>query len=352
MPFRSNDCFSPLLSDPATRQLFSTEATLEGMLRFEQALTRGLAACGVVERAAAESALAAMDSFQVDMAALSQGVVRDGLPVPEWTRQLKAHAGASAAAAIHIGATSQDLLDTSQSLALKQVNAILGERLTALLDGLGRLDASFGGNVMMGRTRMQAALPVSVSDRIGLWSRPLERHLGDLHSIAGQVELLQYAGPVGLRDMPAGRADDVAKAMAAELGLRHAPHGWHATRENIVSYGQLLARISGTLGKFGQDVALMAQQGIDEVRIAGGGTSSAMPHKQNPVVAETLVALAHYNAAQSGGLAQVLMHEQERSGTMWTLEWLLLPSMIEACGTALRLGNRLVDQIDDMGAKV
>ena len=57
-----------------------------------------------------------------------------------------------------------------------------------------------------------------------------------------------------------------------------------------------------------------------------------MPHKANPVGAEVLVALARFNAAQVGGLQQAMVHEQERSGAAWTLEWLLLPPMLVATG--------------------
>lgn len=349
MPMRSNRSFAPLLADERVRDLFGTEATLSGMLRFEQALTRALGDTGAAEPGAVDTALSAMESFRPDIAAIEAAVERDGLPVPEWARQLKQHAGEEALPAIHVGATSQDLLDTCLALALQQVNDILADRLDAVINALENLAASFGDRALMGRTRMQAALPVDVRSRVGLWADPLKLQLRELEDLRARVEVLQFAGPVGLRDKPAGVADAVAGRMAELLDLRPSARSWHATRDNLVAHGQFLARVSGSLGKLGQDIAIMALQGIDEVRLSGGGISSAMPHKQNPVLAETLVAFARYNAAQSGGLAQALVHEQERSGAAWTLEWMILPSMAETTCKGLFLAARMLGQVQSLG---
>ena len=85
----------------------------------------------------------------------------------------------------------------------------------------------------------------------------------------------------------------------------------------------------------------MAQNEIGEVKLAEGGGSSAMPHKSNPVRAETLVTLARFNAALLGAQHQALVHENERSGAAWTLEWLVLPQMIVATAAALRHAQAL-----------
>jgi len=92
----------------------------------------------------------------------------------------------------------------------------------------------------------------------------------------------------------------------------------------------------------------MAKIGTD-IRLSGGGGSSAMPHKQNPVKAEALVALARFNAIQLTGMHQALVHEAERSGAAWTLEWLILPQMVVATAAALRLAAELAAQIESLG---
>ena len=136
-------------------------------------------------------------------------------------------------------------------------------------------------------------------------------------------------------------------ALAQHLGL--ADHQqWQSQRTTIADLAHILSLISGSLGKFGQDIALLAQAG-DEIELSGGGSSSAMPHKHNPVAAEALVALARFNAVQLSGIHQSMVHEQERSGAAWTLEWMILPQMVIACGASLRLASTLVGQIKRLG---
>ena len=137
--------------------------------------------------------------------------------------------------------------------------------------------------------------------------------------------------------------------MAAELGLAYAPDCWHTTRDALADYANWLSLVTGSLGKMGQDICLMAQQGLDEAMLGGGGGSSAMPHKRNPVKAEALVTLARFNAVQVGGMHQALVHEQERSGAAWSLEWLILPQMTVAAAASLSTGIALLNSVERLG---
>src|SRR5690606_1997274 len=136
-----------------------------------------------------------------------------------------------------------------------------------------------------------------------------------------------FAGAAGTLEKLGGKGEAVGADLARRLGLRHAPRPLHSERDGVVALAGWLALVSGSLGKIGQDIALLAQSEVGEVKLAGGGGSSAMPHKVNPVGAETLVALARFNATLVAGMNQSLVHEYERSGAAWTLEWMLLPQM-------------------------
>lgn len=333
-----------LAGDEETEALFADAADVAAMLRFEAALAAAEAEAGLVSEAAAERIAAACAGFAPDWTALGGGMARDGVVVPELVRQLKAAVGAAHADAVHLGATSQDAIDTSLVLRLAQLIAILETRLEALSRGFAGLAEARGGLQLMGHTRMQAALPVTLADKLAGWAEPLGRHLAGLAAMRRSLLVVQLGGPVGNRQSFRGKGEEVARRLAARLDLGLATP-WHNQRDPVVAFGALLALICGTLGKFGADVALLAQNEVGAVTLEGGGGSSAMAHKSNPVNAEVLVALARHAAGLSGTLAQALVHENERSGAAWTLEWLVLPQLCVAAGASTRLAAQLLGQL-------
>ena len=197
---------------------------------------------------------------------------------------------------VHFGATSQDVIDTGLMLRLKPVLDLLERRLAALDRRASPTSTSrFGERPLMGRTRMQAAIPITVADRVAAGASRSQRHRERLAAMQRSVcsSCSSAARPERWRSS-ATRAPAVRAALAARLGLGDAPQ-WHSQRDRIAEFAGWLSLVTGSLGKFGQDIALMAQAG-GEIELAGGGGSSAMPHKQNPVDAEMLVTLARFNA--------------------------------------------------------
>lgn len=347
------DCFDHpwlggLFGDDEMRALWSPQAQLEGMRRFEAAWSRALGQAGMADTGQAEQAARAIEGMQFDLADLRTGTAHDGVVVPALVRQMKAAAG-DAAAAVHQGATSQDVIDTALVLAIKPGLALLDQQLAQLQTALRKLDTQFGTRPLIGRTRMQAATPITVGDRIASWALPLDNHRERLAQLAPRILLVQIGGASGNRADLGDKAEAVTSYMARLLNLGNPPRAWHSMRDGVGEFASLLSLISGSLGKIGQDIALMAQQGISEVTLSGGGGSSAMPHKQNPVLAELLVSLARFNAVQVSAMHQSLVHEQERSGAAWALEWMVLPQMAQASARSLSAALTLCGMITAMG---
>lgn len=338
-----------LLTDPDLGAFLSAEADLKAMLQVELALTR---ACGLAGLIPADSAAAierSAASFQPDIAKLAEDTRRDGIVVAGLVKQLRAHVGEPHGQHVHFGATSQDIIDTALSLRLKYIFDFLDARLGKLIDTLRALESRFGANRLMGRTRMQAAIPISAGDRLSVWRGLVERARAAFRDVWNRNLILSLAGPAGTADRFGDRIEDVRQAMARQLHLPVPDYVPHAARDRIAALGNWLSETTGVLGKIGQDVALMAQNEIAEIELSGAGGSSAMAHKQNPVLAEVLVALARFNAVQVSGVHQALIHEQERSGAAWTLEWMILPQMLNATGTALIHAQSMLDAVTRIG---
>ena len=322
-----------LFGDKGVAEHLSAEVQLAHMLRIEAAHSRSLGN---------ESAARAIEAARIGPEDLTEGTATDGVPVPQLVRCLKAQISPELHGDIHRGLTSQDVMDTALVLSLKDILPIFRQGLIALQADLAQLTQVHGGAALMGRTRMQAALPITVADRLATWRMPLERHLARLDEVCARVLCVQCGGPVGLG---AGGA-----ALAAQLGLAAPDKSWHVMRDGFAELANWLSLVSGSLGKMGKDISLMTQQGVDEMRLRAGGSSSAMPNKQNPILAELFVTLARYNSVQLGGMHQALIHEQERSGAAWALEWMILPAMLHSTARGLRAAQELLAQVETIGS--
>ncbi|MFC0010050.1 3-carboxy-cis,cis-muconate cycloisomerase [Devosia nitrariae] len=335
---------SALAGDAEIETLLCDEAQIATVLAVERALAEACADTGWITAADAEAVGKAIEGFVPDKEELAAGMARDGVVVPALVKQLRTTIPEPHRMALHKGATSQDILDTALMLQLARVMDVLEARLTALLSRLDALAEAEGGRKLMAHTRMQQALETTWGAKIASWSEPLQRQLRALEAMRRSLLVVQLGGPVGDRGSFDGHGDAIAAGLARRLDLGLAAP-WHATRDPIIAFGNRLALVSGVTGKIGADVTLLAQNEVGAVRLEGGGGSSAMAHKSNPVRAEVLVALARFNAGLAGTLNQAMVHEYERSGAAWTLEWLTLPQMAVTAGASLRLSLELVEQM-------
>lgn len=337
--YQSTALLSGLLGDAETEAWFTAERDLGAMLEFEVALARSQARVGLITDASADAIAQAVANPDIDQTLLGARIATDGVAPPGLVAQLRATLGEEHAASLHKGATSQDLVDTSLMLRLAKVVPMLATRIEGLVSRL----ATFADDdvQLMAHTRMQRALPVTLAHKVQMWNQPLEQLL------ANQPKHfpLSLGGPEGALAAMGDDPQRIVEAMAQILGLTTTEHCWHTDRRVVVDVCTWATEVTTALGKIGQDIALMAQNEVAEVKLSGGGSSSAMAHKNNPIAAETLVALARANASHMGGLHQAALHENERSGAGWTLEWMLVPSIFVHAGASTRTAATLLTSI-------
>lgn len=330
-----------LFSDPEIASLFSDEAVIGEMVRVEVALAKVQEDMGIIPRDAAMQIEQAAAAFKPDYSDISASTETSGVPTIALVKQLRRVAG-DAGPYVHWGATSQDIIDTGLVLRLKEALGILDRRLVSVTALLATLSETHRQTVMLGRTRSQQAMPTTFGLKAAGWLDGLLDAQESLSGLRGRLLRVQFGGAVGTLAALADQGGAVADALAESLGLEKSPMPWHTNRVSIVSFSDTLSLITGCLGKIGQDIVLLSQTEVAEVRQSAGGGSSTMPQKSNPVLAETLVALARMNAGLVGNIHQAQLQEHERGGPGWQLEELTLPQMVVACGASLRKAETLL----------
>ena len=315
------------------------------MLVFEVALAEAGSEANLIPAESAAAIKARAASFVPDLARLASGMAQDGVVVPALLEQLRSGLDEPAGRDLHKGATSQDVIDASMAMRFQGISLVIDRRLEALVDAFAGWRIRDGERAVMAHTRMQAARTVRFSRKLSSWSDPLVRSRLRREEIAPRAFALRMGGATGDRSGFGPNPDALCNAVAGKLKLWPAPAALHSERDGIVEFADWLSLVTGALGKFGADVTLALQSEVGELALAGGGGSSAMPHKNNPVGAELLVTLARFNATLVSGLHHCLIHENERSGSAWSLEWMLLPQMAMATGASTRTALDLLGKL-------
>ena len=333
----SDDEISPLLSDiEEIRSALEVEAQLA---RVQQEL-------GLIPDGKGDTILRLLNKMELDPKKLAKGYAKDGISTPTLVKLIREQLPVDVRDFLHWGATSQDIEDSALVLRLKSLAGIMESRLDTHINLLHQLIESHRHTLTVARTRTQWATPTVFGLKIASWLAPLIRQKARLHSLLPRLLVVQLGGAGGTLASMGTKGTEVGALLAAALNLNYASMPWHNQRDNIIEFSNWLAMTSGIIGKMGQDLLLLAQSEVAEVDFIGGGGSSTMPQKSNPVIAENLVALARFASTQIGTMHQTLLHSLERDGVSMTLEKLTLSGLISACGSSLRLGIETVTTIE------
>ncbi len=334
--------YGGLLSDPEMTPLFSDDAVINSMIEVEVALAKAQGTLGIIPEAAARKIVKACSSFQPDLDDIAKSTETSGVPTIPLVSQMRRAAG-DAGDYVHWGATSQDIIDTGLVLRLRKALVLIDGRLERVCKTLARLADEHRQTVMLGRTRYQQAIPTTFGLKAAVWLDGLVNARDGLQAASSKIAQLQFGGAVGTLSALKGRGVELAEALAAELDLNAPAVPWHTNRTSLVTLANEVALVTGSLGKLGQDIVLLSQTEVGEVQVSGGGGSSTMPHKANPISAETLISLSRMNAGLIGNMHQAMVQEHERGGSGWQLEVMTLPQMMIACGAALRHTEKILD---------
>ncbi len=341
---RRMSIFERFLSTPEALEAFGERSFVQAMLRFEAALARAQAECGLIPREAAASIAGCCEIGLFDVDRIAQESARAGsvaIPLVEALKELVGQADAKAVAFTHFASTSQDVIDTASALVSAPVLQALDEDVDRAISALLTLAEQHAQAPMLARTLAQPASVTSFGWKCAQWAAPLVRSRRRLRAAASTALAVQLGGAVGTQAQMMGQGAKVAELMARELGLTAPPSPWHTQRDNWVALGCELGLVAGSLGKIAKDLSLLAQWEVGEVSEsfeAGRGGSSAMPHKRNPVAAMVALAAAQRAPQHVAALVAAMPQEHERALGPWQAElaeWPLLLGTVHGAARAM-----------------
>ncbi|OAR23625.1 3-carboxy-cis,cis-muconate cycloisomerase [Streptomyces sp. ERV7] len=345
---------SPVRAGTPVEEAVGDLAWLRAMLDAEAALARAQARLGTLPQRVAEVIGAEARAEHLDLRELALAARETANPVVGLVQALSRRVAAvdpAAANYVHRGSTSQDIFDTGAMLVAQRALRLMRADLARSADALAGLARRHRDTAMAGRTLALHAVPTTFGLKAAGWrkllldadlrlARVLEGGLpvslgGAAGTVAGYLEYARLDGEGPLD--PGEYTVRLTEAFAREMGLATAELPWHTLRTPVVDLAAALAFTAAALGKIAVDVQSLTRTEVGEVAepaVTGRGSSSAMPHKRNPVLATLLRSAALQVPVLAAGVTQCMLSEDERSAGAWHAEWQLLRECLRLTGGA------------------
>ena len=322
-------------------------AWLRAMLDVEAGLARALERAGLAPAGAGAAVTKAAVPGNFDVADLGELAALTGNPVPALSRALARQVPRPAASAVHRGATSQDIVDTAAMLLARDALDVIGADLAAAAQAAAALADTHRSTIMIGRTLLQQAVPITFGLMAAGWLAALDDARAGLAAVRAGRLAVQFGGAAGSLASLGGSGPRVAALLAEELALPLPALPWHTDRLRLIELSAALAGADAVLGKIARDVTLLSQSEVAEVHegpgpvsaAAGGssprrGGSSAMPHKQNPVAAIAILGCTKRVPGLLATIAAAAEQEYQRAAGAWHAEWEPLADLLSLTGSA------------------
>ena len=325
--------FAPIFVPEELRRATSDSAWLEAMLETERALALVESRLGIVPSDAAGSIGGSCRPELFDLDELLAEGRSPGNPVEPLVRALRERVGGPAADYVHWGATSQDILDTAAMLVSRRAAKLVLAELDGVAAAAAALAERHARTPMVARTLLQQASPTTFGLKAAGWLSGVLAAEATLVRVRDERLAVQLGGAVGTLAAFGDRGSELVAELAEELELAQPVLPWHTERTRIAELASALELVCGAVSKIATDVILLAQTEVGEVREAGGGVSSTLPQKRNPIRSTLVLA-----CARGTGAAATLLrggdHEHERAAGAWHAEWSALSDALALTGGA------------------
>ncbi|MFV2103500.1 adenylosuccinate lyase [Micromonospora sp. LOL_024] len=331
------------------RGIFNDRQLMQSWLDVEAALARGQAGLGVIPSAAAQAITDVACLDRLDTAVLAAGAADTVHPLVPLVRALTDACPGDAGRYVHLGATTQDVMDTGFVLRARAGLDVVAGQVDELVRILRRLALRHRATPMPARTHGQQALPTTFGLRCAVWQSELQRHRARLAQMRERLLVTSMGGAAGTMAGYGPQAFALERAVADELGLGVADTPWHATSDRFAECLMVLGLVAASAEKLAREVYFLGRTEVGEAHEPQRATqvgSSTMPHKRNPIRCEAVIAAAGTLRAQVPLALQTMVAQDDRDMGVGMTLWKLLPECFILIGGAL---ERLVEVFGDLG---
>ncbi|HLO42850.1 MAG TPA: 3-carboxy-cis,cis-muconate cycloisomerase [Leadbetterella sp.] len=323
--------YSELFYSQEVNGIFSDKNTVGCMLTVEAALAETQSVVGIISKESAQIISGCCLPEMIDIEKLKRDAKLGGnaaIPLVQQLTKVVKNNDFESSKYVHLGATSQDIIDTGSILQIAEYLIWLESKLSVLKSTLTDITVKHKKTVMVGRTLLQQARPITFGLKTSAWLEGICRSIERLVEMKNRLLVVQLSGAVGSQNK--NISTEVVNLFAQRLGLKPS-FSWQSQRDNLNELASKLGILSGSLGKIAKDVSLLMQTEVGEVfegAAEGKGGSSTMPHKRNPVTCAAILANATRVPHLVGSMLSAMLQEHERSAGNWHAEWEVLTEIM------------------------
>ena len=338
-----------LYRDPESAEIFSFNSTFRKWVKVEIALSHAHFSKGIITQENLDEINKLSEVPMPENSSFRTGALNVGYPIMGLLSHLNSHLPTGAQGLLHLGATTQDIMDTALTLQVSEAGRLLLSHLNRLGNALAALALEHQQTIMPGRTHAQHAVPTTFGLKCAVYLSEIDRHRSRLINSLSEASCISLYGASGTSAAMGVDAGEIRSIVASKLGLRDELIPWHASRDRFIDVTSQCANLSVTLVRLAREIVDLSRTEIDEVIEPGGhhkGASSTMPQKRNPVMSEAIIGIGLQAIGSANSMYRAGEIGHERAAGEWQLEWKALPetlmstisALIIACETLEGLG--------------
>jgi adenylosuccinate lyase len=300
----------------AMKLIFSENGRFQRWLDVEASLAKAQASLGIIPKEAADEISRKAKVEFLDLKKYKEMYQETAHPIVAMLRLFQPMIKGGFGQYIHLGATTQDIMDTGMMFALKAAHKVVYESLRRIELDLLSMAEQHADTIMVGRTHAVQALPITFGYKVAIWAREIRRDIQRLKECRDRIFVMQLSGAVGTMAAFGPKGPEIQSLVATDLGLGIPDISWQASRDRLAEFANLLALIALGLGRIGQEVYLLMATEVGEVCEPwqkGVVGSSTMPHKVNPQIAQQMISLARKIRYNASFVTEVMMVDHERN---------------------------------------